>query len=151
MAWAGSGLFCTPFIDVLDATQLAIDLSLTTNKFAFFLTGVTPDYNAAIANAAYAAGVWATNESSGAGYSAGGVAVASPTLTSSAGIVTFDCADLSIPSSTMTAHGMLFYANALTPKAAIAAIDFGADYATSNGTFAVTINAAGLITWDLVP
>lgn len=152
MAWSGSGLFCTPFIDVLDATQLAIDLSLTTNKWALFTASVTPDYDAAIANAAYAAGVWASNEVSGTGYTAGGTAVASPTLTSASGIVTFDQADTSWASSTITsARGGLLYANALTPKAAICAVDFGSAYSTSNGTFLITWSASGVFTLDLVP
>lgn len=151
MAWAGSGLFVTPFIDAFDATNLGYDLSLTTNKFALFTTTVTPDYNAAIANAAYAAGVWNANEASGTGYTAGGLAVASPTLTGASGIVTFDCADFSWASSSITAHGGLLYLNTLTPKAAICAIDFAADYTTSNGTFLVQLNALGMFTFDLVP
>lgn len=151
MSWSGSGLFVANFIDILDATQLAIDLSLTTNKIALFTNSVTPDYNASAANAAYGAGAWNANEASGTGYTAGGVNVASPTLTGSSGIMTFDLADPSWASSSITARGLLLYANALTPKSAICAVDFGADYTTTNGTFLVQVNALGLFTIDLVP
>lgn len=152
MAWGGSGLFVSNIIDVLDASQLPIDLSLTTNKIALFDNTITPNYDAAAASAAYAAGVWASGESSGTGYSAGGTAVASPTLTGASGIMTYDLADTSWTSSTITAaRGCLLYANALTPKAGICAVDFGSAYSTVNGTFLITWNALGLFTIDLVP
>ncbi len=152
MAWSGSGLFCAPFIDVFDATQLAIDLSLTTNKWALFTASATPDYNASAANAQYGVDVWSTNECSGTGYTAGGTVTASPTLTSSAGIVTYDQADTSWASSTITsARGGLLYADALAGNNAICAVDFGSSYSTSNGTFLVTWSASGVFTVDLVP
>ena len=152
MAWGGSGLFVSNIIDVLDASQLPIDLSLTTNKVALFDNTITPNYDVAAASAAYAAGVWAGGEASGAGYSAGGIVVASPTLTGASGIMTFDMADTSWTSSTITsARGALFYQNALTPKAAICAIDFASAYSTVNGTFLITWNALGVFTIDLVP
>lgn len=152
MAWGGSGLFVSNIIDVLDASQLALDLSLTTNKWALFDNSITPNYDVAAASAAYAAGVWAGGEISGTGYTAGGAAVASPTLTGSGGIMTFDQADTSWASSTITsARGAQLYANALTPKAGICAVDFGSAYSTSNGTFLITWNALGVFTIDLVP
>ena len=152
MAWSGSGLFCATWIDILDATQLAVDLSLTTNKWALFTNSVTPDFDASAANAQYGAGVWASNEVSGTGYTAGGAAVASPTLTSSSGVITYDQADTSWSSSTITnARGTLLYADALAGNNAICAVNFGADYSTSNGTFLITWNASGVFTIDVVP
>lgn len=152
MAWTGSGLFCATWIDILDATQLAVDLSLTTNKWAMFTNSVTPDFDASAANAQYAAGVWNANEVSGTGYTAGGTVTASPTLTSASGIMTYDQADTSWSSSTITsARGALLYADALAGNNAICAVNFGADYSTSNGTFLITWNASGVFTVDLVP
>jgi hypothetical protein len=149
MAVSGSGLFCATLVDVLDATQLAIDMSLTTNKVALFTNSISPNYTT---DTAYAVAPYNANECSGTGYTAGGLAVASPTLNASAGIITFDLADPSWASSTITnARCMLMYSNALSPKAAISLTDFGADYSTSNGTFLVSINAAGLWTLDAVP
>ena len=151
MAWSGSGLFVSTWIDILDPTALAVDVTATANKWALFLAAVTPDYNAAAASAAYGAGVWASNESSGAGYTAGGTAVASATLTGASGIMTYDQADTSWASSTITARGALNYADGLAGNNAICAVDFGADYTTSNGTFLIQWNASGVWTIDLVP
>ena len=36
MAWTASGLYVLNWIDLLDATQLAIDTSLTTHKIAMY-------------------------------------------------------------------------------------------------------------------
>lgn len=152
MAWGGSGLFVATLIDVLDASQLAVDLSLTTNKWALFDNTITPDFNASAANAAYGAGVWASGEASGTGYTAGGAAVGSPTLTGSGGIMTYDQADTSWASSTITgARGALLYADALAGNNAICAVDFGSAYSTSNGTLLIQWNASGVFTVDLVP
>lgn len=152
MAWGGSGLFVATWIDILDATQLAVDLSLTTNKWALFDNTITPDFNASAANSAYGAGVWASGEVSGTGYTAGGAAVASPTLTGSGGVMTFDQADTSWTSSTITnARGALLYADALAGNNAICAVDFGSSYSTSNGTLQITWNASGVFTIDFVP
>lgn len=152
MAWSGSGLFVATIIDILDATQLAVDLSSTANKWALYGTGVTPDYDASAANAAYGAGAWTSGETSGTGYTSGGIAVASPTLTGSSGVVTYDQADLSWSSSTLTGvGGALLYADGLTGNNAICAIDFGGSYSTSSGTLSVVWNAAGVFTLDLVP
>lgn len=149
MAISGSGLFVATFIDVLDATQLAVDLSLTTNKWALFTNSITPNYTT---DTAYGVSPYNANEVSGTGYTAGGTAVASPTLTGSSGVMTYDQADLSWPTSTITnARGALQYADALTGNNAICLVDFGADYSTVNGTLAVVWNAAGVWTIDLVP
>lgn len=151
MAWSGSGLFVANFVDVFDATQLALNLVSTANKLALFQSAVTPDYNAAAASAAYAAGVWNANEASGTGYTAGGLAVVSPTFTGASGIATFDMNDNSWAASSITARGALLHADGLTPKAAICAVDFGDDYTTTNGTFLIQWHALGVFTFDLVP
>jgi hypothetical protein len=152
MAWGGSGLFVSNIIDALDPTQLALDLSLTTNKWALFDATLTPNYDVAAASAAYAAGVWASGEITGTGYTAGGAAVASPTFTGASGIATYDQADTQWTGSTITAaRGTLNYAGALTPKAGICAVDFGTTYSTVNGTFLIQWNALGVWTIDLVP
>lgn len=152
MAWGGSGLFVAQWIDILDATQLAIDLSLTSHKWALFDNTITPNYDATEANARYGTGVWATGEISGTGYTAGGTVVASPTLTGATGVITYDHADTSWASSTITsARGALLYADALVNNNAIMAVDFGSAYSTSNGTFAIVWHANGIFTIDLVP
>ena len=149
MAVAGSGLFVVNFIDVLDATQLAIDLSLSTNKWALFTNTITPNYTT---DTAYGVAPYNANEISGTGYTAGGAVTASPTLTGSAGIVTYDQADTSWTTSTITnARCALLYADALVGNNAICLVDFAADYSTSAGTFTIQWNASGVFTVDLVP
>lgn len=150
MAVTVSGLYLPTWIDILDATQLAVDLSLTTNKLALFTNSITPNFSS---DTAYAVAPYNANEVSGTGYTAGGAAVASPTVTESpTGTLMYDLADTSWASSTITnARAALHYSNALSPKAAIALVNFGADYSTSNGTFLITWAAGGLLTIDLTP
>ncbi len=149
MAVAGSGLFALTIIDVLDATQLAVDLSLTTNKWALFTNSITPNYTT---DTAYGVAPYNANEISGTGYTAGGAVTASPTLTVSSGIMTYDQADTSWTTSTITnARCALLYSDALAGNNAICLVDFAADYSTSAGTFTIQWNASGVFTVDLVP
>jgi hypothetical protein len=150
MAVSGSGIYAATLIDVLDASQLAIDLSLNTNKWAMFTNSLTaPNYNT---DTAYGVAPYNANEVSGTGYTAGGTVTASPTLTTASGIITYDQADTSWTASTITnARCALLYADALAGNNAICLVDFAADYSTVNGTFLITWNALGVFTIDVVP
>jgi hypothetical protein len=149
VAVSGSGLFALTIIDVLDATQLAVDLSLTTNKWALFTNTITPNYTT---DTAYGVAPYNANEISGTGYTSGGAVTASPTLTVASGIMTYDQADTSWTTSTITnARCGLLYSDALAGNNAICLVDFGADYSTSAGTFTIQWNASGVFTVDLVP
>lgn len=153
MAISGSGLFTANFVDVFDTTQLAVNLDSETDlKAALYGASITPDYDAAAASAAYAAGVYSGTELTGTGYSAGGIVLTSTTFTASAGVTTFDAADISWTTSTITgARGLLVYVNTLTPKAAIVLVDLGSSYSTAAGTLAVNFSASGIFSIDLVP
>jgi len=85
----------------------------------------------------------ATNEVSGTGYTAGGVALSSQAVAydTSNNVAYFDAADPSWTSATITARGALIYNNSKS-NAAIAVLDFGADYSSSNGTFQVQFPSA---------
>lgn len=150
MAFASSGLYVANMVDVFDATQLAIDLSLTTHKLALYTNTLTPNFST---DTAYAA----TNEVTGTGYTAGGRTIAagsgSPTLTESpTGTMMYDMNDYVWPSPTsVTARGAILYADALTPKALIVAITFGSDFTSTAGTFTIVWNALGLFTVDWTP
>jgi hypothetical protein len=160
MAVTNSGLFLVNWIDILDATQLAIDLSLTTHKLALFNNTITPNFSTDVS---YGVGTYATNEVSGTGWAAGGVLLSAaaaggtsvaPTLTEApAGTMMYDWTnDLSVASTTLTgARCGLLYANGLAGKNAIVLINFGADYSTNNGTFGLSPAAAGVFTIDLTP
>lgn len=154
MAVTGSGLFAGTFKDVLTNTQ-ALDLSAEDMKCALFTNTITPDFDATAANARYGAGVFASGQSSGTGYTAGGATLTTTTIASASGVITFDAADVSWATSTIAAaRCALIYADALTsPQAdpAVALINFGADYATTVGTLTIQWSASGIFTWDLVP
>ena len=92
-----------------------------------------------------------TNETSGTGYTAGGVALASKAVTYTAGTntLTLDCADPSWSTATITARYAVVYDNTPATDATrplIGFIDFGADVSSTAGTFQITIDAAGLLT-----
>lgn len=84
-----------------------------------------------------------TNEvASGGGYTTGGATLASKTL--AAGV--FDAADVTWPTSTITARGAVIYKSTGTAAndPLIAYIDFGSDKSSSSGTFTIAWNASGI-------
>src|ERR1051326_3245354 len=83
-----------------------------------------------------------TNEVSGTGYSAGGVALGSLSVTADTtddeGV--WDAADASWASATFTARAAVIYKSrggAASADELVAYIDFGADKSCSNGTFTI--------------
>lgn len=155
MAFGSSGLYLLNWIDILDATQLAVDLSLTSHKIALYNNTKTPNFSSDV-------GYSATNEVSGTGWAAGGVALSAaaaggtstaPTVTESpTGTLMYDMADISVATTTLSAiRGLILYADALAGDNNIVAVTFGADYSTSAGTFGVTLASTGLFYIDLTP
>ncbi len=152
MAITASGLFVSTMVDVFDTTQLALDLDLETHKGALYDNTITPDFDASAANAAFGAGAFASGEVFGTNWASGGVALTGTTFTGSSGTATFDATDVSVASTTITnARGYLLYADALAGNNAIVLVNFGADYSTVAGTFAVTWHANGVWLVDLTP
>jgi hypothetical protein len=149
MAITASGLFIATWTNVLDTTQLAIDLDLETHKVAMFTNTITPDFST---DTAYGAAPYNANEVAGAGYTAGGTVLTSTALSESpTGTIMYDAVDTSWAASTITtARGALIYADALADEALLL-VNFGADYSTSSGTFTIQWAATGIFTWDLTP
>jgi hypothetical protein len=91
-----------------------------------------------------------TNEVTGTGYTAGGATLASKTVTYAGATnkQTFDAADTSWPTSTITARYAVIYDSTGTAStsALIGYVDFGADVVSSGGTFSITWDAAGIFT-----
>lgn len=92
-----------------------------------------------------------TNEVTGTGYTAGGATLTSPTVayTGASNTLTFDAADVSWPSSTITARYAVVYDSTPATDATrplICYVDFGADVISSGGTFSITWDAAGIAT-----
>lgn len=145
MAWGGSGWYADTFKLAL-AQDIALDLELTTHKIGLYTNSLTPDFSAS------APGYSATNEVSGAGYTAGGKAVTGTTLTVSSGILVWDSDNVSWTTSTLSGvHGGIIYADVLTGNNLILGIDFTTDYATADGTLLITVHANGLGRVDYVP
>jgi hypothetical protein len=144
-AFSLSGLYVANFIDVLDATQLAINTSLTTHKWAMYTNTLTPNFST---DAVYSA----TNEVAGTGYTAGGQTIVSPTTTESpSGTLMYDMADqVWAAPTTVTARGAIEYADALADNL-IVAMTFGADFTSTAGTFTIQFASTGVFTIDLTP
>jgi hypothetical protein len=87
-----------------------------------------------------------TNEVTGTGYTAGGATLASKTVTTSSLTFTFDAADTSWASSTITARYAIIYVSTGTAStsALIAYVDFGADVVSSGAAFSITWDATGI-------
>ena len=145
-AFSLSGLYLTNWIDILDATQLAIDTSLTTHKWAMYTNTLSPNFSTDVSYST-------TNEVSGTGYTAGGQTILSPTTTESpTGTLMYDMADQVWASPTsVTARGAILYADALTNNNLIVAMTFGADFTSTAGTFTIQFAATGVFTIDLTP
>lgn len=155
VAVTASGIYVANFIDMADATQLALDFSLTTHKFALLSNSATPNFDTD-------AGWSNTNEVTGTGWVTGGIALsaiaagatsAAPTNTvSPAGTWMYDMNDFAVSSTTITnARAGRLYADALAGDNLIVLLNFGADFSTVNGTFGVQFASTGMIALDLTP
>jgi len=139
-----SGLYGITFLNSLNNT-LALDLDNDTLKIMLVTSGYTPDFG----THDFKADV--TNEVVGTGYTAGGETLTSVALTQSAGTITFDAADVTWTSSTITARGAVIYDDTLASDPLICYIDFGSDQSSSSGDFQIAFNASGIFTLDLTP
>lgn len=150
MAVTASGLFVLTWTDVLDTTQLAVDLDLETHKVAMFTNTITPNFST---DSAYGVAPYNANEVTGTGYTSGGTVLTSTALSESpSGTIMYDAADTSWASSTIaSARCALIYADALAGNNALLLVNFGADYSTTNGTFTIQWASTGIFTWDLTP
>jgi hypothetical protein len=145
MAWTVSGLYVVNWIDILDATQLAINTALTTHKIAMYNNTETPNYST---ETVYAA----TNEVTGTGYTATGQVITSPTTTESpAGTLMYDMGDQVWASPTsVTAYGAKLYADALGDQL-IVGVNFNGAFTSTAGTFTIQWASTGVFTIDLTP
>jgi hypothetical protein len=120
-----------------------INFSANTIKAMLTTSGYTPNQD----THRYKSSV--TNEVSGTGYTAGGVTLASKTVTydSSSNTLTLDAADLAWSGSTITARYLVIYGSTGTDSTSplICYVDFGADVATSGGAFNYVFPSTGLV------
>ena len=81
-----------------------------------------------------------SNETSGTGYTAGGLTLTSQSVTLSGTTAYIDFADASWTSSTISAAGALIY-NTTNSNKAVCVLNFGGTYSSTNGTFTVQFPA----------
>lgn len=129
-----------------DSVQIstAVDLSSDTVKLMLLTSSHTPDVDAEV----FIDDVSANEVAASGTYSAGGVTLtksSSTDDTDNEGV--FDATDVSITSATITARYGIVYKDTGTPGTSpiICGIDFGSDYSSSNGTFAITFNSEGIL------
>lgn len=84
----------------------------------------------------------ATNEVSGAGYTAGGATLSGLTTGLATGTAFLTFSDPVFANATITARGCLIY-NSSKANRAVAAFDFGGDVTSTNGAFTVDLPVAG--------
>jgi hypothetical protein len=91
-----------------------------------------------------------TNEvsSSGTGYTSGGATLGTKTHVASSTTVTFDSADVTWTTSTITARYAIIYLSTGTASTSplIGYIDFGADISSSSSDLTIAWNASGIFT-----
>ena len=131
-------VFTAAFNKEIDLLDDAIKVALTTSIYA--VDQDTHDYFNDV-----------TNEVVGTGYTAGGVALATDTITYTAGtnVWKYDADDSSWTTATITARFAVVYDS--TPATAatqplICYQNFGADVVSTAGTFLITWNASGIFT-----
>lgn len=155
MAITASGLFVPSIINIFTNT-IAVDLGSETNiKVALLSNLATPNFDTH--------DYWgdlSANEVTGTGWSAGGVALTSTALSASSGTLLFDAADVSESNTTLgdpnPVRGCVIYDDSVTTPTAdamICLVNFGSDYSTVDGTFAIQWSSApaAIFTIDFTP
>jgi hypothetical protein len=153
MAWTDSRIGRSFLADTLAGTAVFdLDAPSDVYKVALYGTTPTPDRDAVSASFAYNAGQWVVgNEISSAGqWAAGGVALATMTITTSAGgIVIFDAQDTaSGTTATLTGvFGTFIYNDTKTTPVADQGVCFnylGGTNSVTSGQFTVVWNTNGI-------
>jgi hypothetical protein len=144
-----SGAFFPTWRDILDASQLAINLDLTTHKDAIFGSATTPNFSS---DTAYGSAPYNADEKSGGSWPVAGVAIGGTGVTESpTGTLMWDGNDVTQVTSTFTGgEGGLIYATALGSEA-ICLHDFGSTASPNNGTMTIAFAAGGILNIDLTP
>lgn len=128
-----------------NAKAFALNAS-DTIKYEFVADAYTPNFDTHDEEADI------TNEVTGTGYTTGGEALGSPTFTIASGVAKFDGTDVSLSTTTLASvEGVVLFDDTLSGDPLLCAVDFGAPYSTTAGTFAITWNAAGIFTIDYTP
>jgi len=129
MAFTGN-FMCTSFkVELMTATHNFTNS--TGNTFNIAMYDNSASFTAA--TTAYTA----TNEVSGAGYSAKGNVLVNVTPTSTSTTAFTDFGDSTWSSSTITARGAMIYNDSASGDPSVVILDFGSDKASSAGDFTI--------------
>lgn len=151
MAWSNSKVFAW---NVLFLGQNGVKYSTDAFSVALYNAG-TPDNTVttqALTSYNGAASQWVTgNEASGAGYTAGGVSVSSPSWTQTTNVVTFTSAGTpQWTAASFSAVGALVYDTTIgtaTTHPGLCYNYFGGTQTVTAGTFTINWNASGIATF----
>jgi hypothetical protein len=129
---------------ILKALNKEVDWDSDTIKVALVSSSYTPNQDTH--------DYWddvVANEISGTGYTAGGQALASKTITydSASNVITLDAADTVWSNATVTARYAVIYDDAgatNSQKVLIGYLDFGSDQSSTNAAFTITWDATGI-------
>ena len=148
MAWSNSKVFA---FSVLTVGQNGVKYSTDAYKVALYGNSGTPDNTvttAVLTEYNGAASQWVTgNEASGTGYTAGGVAVSSPSWTQATNVVTFTSAGTpQWTTASFTAYGGLVY-DTTNANQGLCYNYFGGAQTVTAGTFTINWNASGIATF----
>lgn len=141
-----SGIY-GPFLrDAINNTKAFALNATDTVTWQFVSDTYTPDFNA------HDEEVDITNEVTGTGYTTGGENLGSPTFTIATGFATFDGTDVALAGTTLSGvRGVVLFDNTLAGDPLLCAVNFGADYSTTAGTFAITWATNGIFRIDYIP
>ncbi len=143
MSITASGLMFITFEKMLINTA-ALSLELEDNKGALVTDTHTPNFDTDA--------TWTnTNETSGASWPAGGIALTGTELTTSSGTMKFDGTDVSQATSTVTAAMAYRLYDVTGSDEEYLLVDFVTAVTTVSGTLTITWNASGIYTWDFTP
>jgi hypothetical protein len=151
MAVTASGLYGLTLEKFLNATSLPTSglESETAVKVLMVTDSESPNFDTHNFRDDIAAEVSGTN------YTAGGVAITSTEVTLSSGVLTYDAADASWASSTisnaMAAVGYFARGGASSADELVFLSDFVTAASTTNGTFTIQWHASGIFTIDYTP
>jgi hypothetical protein len=157
MAWTISGFFSESIEDLFTNT-VAWTWDAGTWNVALFDNTITPDFTVTAANTAYAVAVWVVGNEvdNPAAWPAGGPVLAGGAVTKElpgAGQVQLDATNQSEASTTLVnARGCLLYMGSLASPVvdqSLLAVNFGSDFSTTNGTFAITWDTNGVAYFDV--
>lgn len=78
-----------------------------------------------------------TNEASGTGYSAGGLALTNTAVSVASNVAFVDFSDVTFSTATITASAALIYNTTVAGTPAVVVLDFGGDKTSTNGDFTI--------------